>query len=75
MPEIEIGRLLRSNTSVCVVGCRVSQAQLPAFGSLVRIPLENAYQIFGLIYDVQYCGRRAGAPTGHLGAGGRRSAG
>jgi hypothetical protein len=52
MPEIEIGRLLRSNTSVCVVGCRVSQAQLPAFGNLVRIPLENAYQIFGLIYDV-----------------------
>lgn len=52
MPEIEIGRLLRSNTSACVVGCRVAQAGLPAFGSLVRIPLGNAYQIFGLIYDI-----------------------
>lgn len=52
MPEIEIGRLLRSNTSACVVGCRVAQAGLPAFGSLVRIPLGNNYQIFGLIYDI-----------------------
>lgn len=52
MPEFEIGRLLRSNTSACVVGCRVSQAGLPAFGSLVRIPLGDGYQIFGLIYDI-----------------------
>ncbi len=53
MPEIEIGRLLRSNTSACVVGCRVSQASAPAFGSLVRIPLEKDYQIFGLIHDIR----------------------
>jgi hypothetical protein len=53
MPGIEIGRLLRSNTTACVVGCRVSQAGAPAFGSLVRIPLGDSYQIFGLIYDIR----------------------
>jgi hypothetical protein len=53
MAGIEIGRLLRSNTSACVVGCRVSQAGAPAFGSLVRIPLGDNYQIFGLIYDIR----------------------
>jgi hypothetical protein len=53
MPGIEIGRLLRSNTTACVVGCRVSQAGAPTFGSLVRIPLGDSYQIFGLIYDIR----------------------
>lgn len=53
MPGFEIGRLLRSNTTACVVGCRVSQAGAPAFGSLVRIPLEDSYQVFGLIYDIR----------------------
>ncbi len=48
----EIGRLLRAGTAACVVGCRVSQAGAPEFGSLVRIPLDGDYQIFGLIYDI-----------------------
>jgi hypothetical protein len=52
MNEIEIGRLLRASTTACVVGCRVSQANVPAFGGLVRIPLENDYEIYGLIYDI-----------------------
>jgi hypothetical protein len=50
---IEIGRLLRASTTNCVVGCRVSQANVPAFGALVRIPLEDGYSIFGLIYDIR----------------------
>lgn len=53
MREIEIGRLLRAGTSACVVGCRVSQATTPEFGGLVRIPLENDYSIYGLIYDIR----------------------
>jgi len=53
MSEIEIGRLLRAGTTDCVVGCRVSQASVPAFGGLVRIPLENGYGIYGLIYDIR----------------------
>jgi hypothetical protein len=50
--EIEIGRLLRASTSGFVVGCRVSQLEAPVFGGLVRVPLEQDYQIYGLIYDI-----------------------
>jgi hypothetical protein len=52
MTTIEIGRLLRSSTTGCVVGCRVSQLTAPAFGGLVRIPLDERYQVYGLIYDI-----------------------
>ncbi len=51
-PEIEIGRLLRASTTGFVVGCRVSQLESPAFGSLVKAPLTSDYQIFGMIYDI-----------------------
>ena len=53
MSEIAIGRLLRASTTACVVGCRVSQASVPAFGELVRIPLKDDYSIYGLIYDIR----------------------
>ncbi len=49
---IEMGRLLRSSTTGCVVGCRVSQIEAPTFGGLVRIPLEGSYQVYGLIYSI-----------------------
>jgi len=49
---IEIGRLLRAGTTGFVVGCRVSQLDSPTFGGLVRVPLGEGYQIFGLIYDI-----------------------
>ncbi len=52
MSQIEIGRLLRASTSGLVVGCRVSQVDAPAFGALVRVPVDPAYQIYGLIYDI-----------------------
>jgi hypothetical protein len=52
MIEIEIGRLLRAGTNGFVVGCRVSQLSAPAFGDLVRVPLEDGYQIYGLIHDM-----------------------
>lgn len=53
MSEFEMGRLLRASTSACVVGCRVSQAAAPVFGSLVRIPFQDeSYEIYGLIYDI-----------------------
>ena len=53
MTAIEIGRLLRASTTACVVGCRVSQANTPTFGALVRIPIDQHYCIFGLIYDIR----------------------
>lgn len=53
MTMIEIGRLLRSSTTACVIGCRVSQLNTPAFGGMVRIPLGDGYQVYGLIYDIR----------------------
>jgi hypothetical protein len=52
MTSFEIGRLLRAGTTGFVVGCRVSQLEAPTFGGLVRVPLEDDYQIFGLIHDI-----------------------
>lgn len=49
---IEIGRLLRAGTTGFVAGCRVNQLDAPSFGALVRAPLENGYQIFGIIHDI-----------------------
>jgi hypothetical protein len=51
---VEIGRLLRSNINGCMVGCKASQASVPEFGSMVRIPLEASknYQVFALVYDI-----------------------
>ena len=54
MSEIyEIGRLLRAATTGCVVGCKVSQISLPAFGGMVLIPLDEHTQVYGLIYDIR----------------------
>ncbi|MBN1667546.1 MAG: hypothetical protein JW862_10675 [Anaerolineales bacterium] len=53
MTQIKIGRLLRSGTDAFVVGCQVSQIDAPAFGGLVRIPLADGSQIYGLIHDIR----------------------
>jgi hypothetical protein len=52
MTQLEIGRLLRSGTTGFIMGCRVAQMQEPAFGALVRAPISDDYQVFGLIYDI-----------------------
>ena len=49
---IEIGRLLRAGTTGFIAGCRVNQLDAPSFGALVRAPLTDTYQIFGLIHDI-----------------------
>lgn len=51
MENIQIGRLLRSNTRTCVVGCPPAQ-QFPAFGALVAIPLDETYSAYGLVSDI-----------------------
>lgn len=51
MDKIQIGRLLRSNTRACVVGCPLAQ-DFPAFGSMVTIPLDQAKSAFGLVSDI-----------------------
>jgi hypothetical protein len=49
---IEIGRLLRAGTTGFIAGCRVNQLNAPSFGALVRAPLTENYQIFGIIHDI-----------------------
>ncbi len=51
---LEIGRLLRASTTSCVVGCKVTQREAPALGSLVRIPIDpqTGISIYGLISDI-----------------------
>jgi len=53
MTQIRIGRLLRSSTPKFVVGCQVKQLDSPGFGSLVRVPVDENYQVYGLIYDIR----------------------
>ena len=50
--QIEIVRLLRAGTTGFIAGCRVSQLTVPAFGALVRAPLSDSYQVYGLIHDI-----------------------
>ena len=50
--SIQIGHLLRAGTTGFVAGCSVSQLEAPAFGALVRAPLGDDYQVYGLIYDI-----------------------
>jgi hypothetical protein len=50
--QIEIGRLLRAGTTGFIAGCRVNQLDAPAFGALIRAPLSDGYQVYGLIYDI-----------------------
>lgn len=51
--HIEIGRLLRSETTGFVFGCKLDQIDSPSFGALVRVRMDEHYQIFGLIYDIR----------------------
>ncbi len=50
--ETGFGRLLGSSTLESLVGCRVTQANAPAFGSLVRLPVDEDYQVYGLVYNI-----------------------
>jgi len=52
MTAIQIGHLLRAGTTGFVAGCSVSQLDAPAFGALVRAPLEKDYSVYGLITDI-----------------------
>jgi hypothetical protein len=52
MQSFQIGYLLHSSTSQFVAGCSVSQLEAPAFGALVRAPLDQEYSVYGLITDI-----------------------
>ena len=50
--QLEIGYLLRASISSLVAGCQVTNINLPTFGALVRVPLDNGHQTYGLIHDI-----------------------
>lgn len=50
---LRIGWVLRASTTEFAVGCRVLEPSVPQFGDLVKVPLQDDTQVFGLIYDVQ----------------------
>lgn len=50
--SIQIGHLLRAGTTGFVAGCSVSQLEAPALGALVRAPLDDGCQVYGLITDI-----------------------
>ncbi len=52
MNTIELGRLLRASTQGCVIGCKVSQQEAPDFGGMVKIPLDDGTQVYGLVHDI-----------------------
>jgi hypothetical protein len=54
MTAIQIGYLLRGSTTGFIAGCRVTQfeSEAPALGALVRVPLGERSQAYGLIYDI-----------------------
>ncbi len=47
-----IGRLLRASTTSFVVGCQAGQLSMPALGALVRVPVEDDYQVYGIVQDI-----------------------
>jgi hypothetical protein len=47
-----VGKLLRASTVGYVVGCRLSQIDVPSLGALVIVPLKKNYSVYGLITDI-----------------------
>ncbi len=50
--NVEIGRVLRANTSGFELGCRVQQLSIPEFGGLVKAQAAADESIYGLIYNI-----------------------
>jgi hypothetical protein len=51
--SLPVGWVLRAGTTDFAVGCRVLEPNVPRFGDLVKVPLQDNSHVFGLIYNVQ----------------------
>ncbi len=51
---LTIGRLLRSNINGCIIGCHINQQATIAFGSMVKIPLNDQRDtvIYAIVSDM-----------------------
>jgi hypothetical protein len=50
---ITLGRILRASAADCVVGCHTDQADIPAIGDMVQIPVPQDELIFGIITNIR----------------------
>ncbi len=50
--SIDVGRVLRSSTSMFTIGTRVLPVEVPLFGALVKARINPNCDAFGLVYDV-----------------------
>jgi hypothetical protein len=50
--SIPIGRILRADATHCMVGCQINQAEMPAIGDMVYIPVPNHEQVYGIICNI-----------------------
>ena len=53
MTQNIIGYTLNANTLGCTVGCRMHREQQPAFGDMIKIPLQDERIIYGVIANIQ----------------------
>jgi hypothetical protein len=51
--DLEIGRILRSETTGFVFGCKLNQITNLGFGTMVQVMQENEDITYGLVYDIQ----------------------
>ena len=50
--SIPIGRILRADATRCMVGCQINQAEIPAIGDMVYIPIPNEERVYGIISNI-----------------------
>ncbi len=53
MKKNAFGRILSTNSLECVVSYSVSEESMPRLGAMVRIPLSDENDIYGLVTDIQ----------------------
>ncbi|HEY4688836.1 MAG TPA: hypothetical protein VIK33_05965 [Anaerolineae bacterium] len=49
---LRVGRVMRSSTGEFTIGTRLTQPDVPHFGSFVRAPSTDGCDVIGVIYDV-----------------------
>ena len=50
--SIPIGRILRADATRCMVGCQINQAEIPAIGDMVYIPVPHDERVYGIISNI-----------------------
>ena len=51
--KIPVAWVLRASTAGFAVGCRLLGPEMPQFGTFVKVPVTEALNILGLVYDIR----------------------